>query len=100
MIFNKTHLEHAVIGLALQVIFGFATGSWVLGAFLAFGFFFGREVAQAEYKWIEHNGGLRSKMPNFKGLDVTKWSTDAVLDVLVPTALMIATYLVKFIFFV
>jgi hypothetical protein len=99
MIFNLTHLEHLGIGLAIQSLAGFALGNWIIGAVFAFAFFFGREVAQAEYKWIEKNGGLRAKMPNFEGLKIHKWSLDAILDVLVPLVAMVGVVLVKMFLF-
>lgn len=59
------------VSLGQNVVFGA-----VLGGFLASGFYWGREVAQAERK----AGGT----PWYVGFDVTRWSSDAVFDLVFP----------------
>ena len=47
--------------------------SWQL-AVLGVAYFLGREIAQAEYRWIEHYGkGLRANMPWYAPLDLRLW---------------------------
>jgi hypothetical protein len=78
--------EHALIALALQALIGFASGRWWVGAALTSGYFIGREVAQAEYRWIERFGeGLRANLPWDAVFDPRVWQTaDQTADWLGP----------------
>lgn len=83
---NITNLFHAVLAVACQLIV--ATALWLvgidfptacaMGGLFAVGFYFGREVAQAEAK----AGGT----PWWIGFDVRKWSADAICDLAFPLA--------------
>lgn len=54
---------------------GFIAGNWWAGAALASAYFIGREVAQAEFRWIEIYGqGLRTNMPWWGPLDLRIWT--------------------------
>lgn len=67
-------IEHALLAVAGQAAIGLTTRNWWLGATLACGYFIGREVAQAEYRWIEAFGhGLRSNMPWWGAFDLRVW---------------------------
>ena len=60
------YLQHAVMALAAQALLGLTTGNWWAGAALGSAYFVGREVAQAEYRWIEWFGkGRRANMPHW-----------------------------------
>jgi hypothetical protein len=85
--------EHALVALILQALFGFTTGRWWAGAGAVSGYFVGREVAQAEYRWIEQFGeGLRANMPWHAVFDGRVWQTvDQTADWLGP---LIATVMV------
>jgi len=66
--------EHALVALLLQVAIGLMTRQWWAGAALACGYFLGRELAQAEYRWIEQFGhGLRANMPWWGAFDLRVW---------------------------
>jgi len=66
--------EHVLIALAIQTIVGLSTRNWWAGAAMASGYFIGREIAQAEYRWIEQFGsGLRANMPWWGALDLRVW---------------------------
>lgn len=83
---NKTHFEHAVFALLMQLPFGLF-GYWWLGAAFAIGFFVGREHAQAEERYIKANGGVRADTklpPEFGALQPKLWSVDSVLDFVAP----------------
>ncbi|MCY1671151.1 hypothetical protein OVA07_09010 [Novosphingobium sp. SL115] len=68
-------IEHALVALALQTLVGLSTRNWWAGAALACGYFIGREVAQAEYRWIEQFGaGLRANMPWWGLFDLRVWA--------------------------
>jgi hypothetical protein len=67
-------LEHTLAALAIQGLFRFLTGNWWSGAVAASAYFLGREVAQAEYRWIEVYGhGLRANMPWWAPMDLRVW---------------------------
>lgn len=80
--------EHTLAALAVQTIVGRSTGNWWAGAALPSAYFLGREVAQAEYRWIESFGdGLRANMPWHAVLDPRVWQTaDQFADWLGPIA--------------
>ncbi|MBB3938684.1 hypothetical protein GGR39_000313 [Novosphingobium fluoreni] len=70
------YLEHALAAIVFQAIIGCSTGRWWTGAALASGYFIGREIAQAEYRWIEMFGaGLRANMPWWAPFDRRVWLT-------------------------
>ena len=57
-------LLHTLMALALTLAAGLVLGAWWTGAAAASAYFLGREIAQAEYRWIErHGAGLRANMP-------------------------------------
>jgi len=69
-----TYLEHIVAALVIQAMVGRLTGNWWAGAALGSAYFLGREVAQAEYRWIEEFGqGLRANMPWWGPFDLRVW---------------------------
>lgn len=89
---NKTHLEHAVIALIMMVPF-VLLGIPAAGAAFSIAFFLGREHAQAEDRYIKANGGTRAsvpKPPEFACLNKKYWSTDSLLDFIVPTIVSLA----------
>lgn len=68
------YVEHIILALAVQVLVGRLTGNWWAGAALGSAYFLGREVAQAEYRWIELYGhGLRANMPWWAPFDLRVW---------------------------
>ncbi|MFM7350249.1 MAG: hypothetical protein ACKO01_12315 [Erythrobacter sp.] len=79
-------VEHALIAVIVQGLIGLTTGRWWAGAAAASGYFIGREVAQAEYRWIEQFGeGLRANMPWNAVFDARVWQTaDQAADWLGP----------------
>lgn len=79
---NKTHAEHVLIALALQVVFALLTDNWWIGAAFGAALFIGREHAQAEVK-ARRDG---YKYPELTVLyDRRFWSSDGVLDFVLPT---------------
>lgn len=79
-------VEHALVALAIQIGIGLTTRNWWAGALLACGYFIGRELAQAEYRWIEQFGeGLRANAPWWAAFDPKVWTrADQLADVLGP----------------
>lgn len=83
-------VEHALVALAIQIAVGLVTRNWWAGALLACGYFTGRELSQAEYRWIEQFGdGLRANAPWWASFDPKVWTkADHFADILGP---MVAT---------
>ena len=76
---------HALLAIAFQVPLGLATGYWRMAALASSSFFVGREITQAEYRWIAQLGsGKRANMPWWGGLDPAAWTSKSVLDVALP----------------
>ena len=66
-------LSHTAIAICLVAAFSFIGNYWV-GLALAVGFLFGREQAQAEYRWIEHYGeGKRANMKWWNAFEPKVW---------------------------
>ncbi len=89
--------EHLVFAVIVQFIVARLTKSWWLGAALASAYFVGREIAQAEYRWIEMFGdGRRANMPWWGPFDLRVWTTlDQWLDWIGPVAATVAIALAK-----
>jgi hypothetical protein len=85
-------IEHAVFALLIQAVIGLATRNWWAGAALPSGYFLGREIAQAEYRWIEQFGeGLRANLPWWGALDAEVWARpDQMADWLGPLLVTVA----------
>lgn len=86
-------LLHTFMAIALTIALGLAIGAWWTGAAAASAYFIGREIAQAEYRWIEQHGqGLRANMPTLAifrtpGIWSEKsWLWDAALPCIVVAA--------------
>lgn len=80
-------IDHIVVAILIQLLVRFISGSWTAGAAAACAWFVSREIAQAEYRWIEQFGaGLRANMPWWGGLDPKVWQrADPWLDWTVPS---------------
>ena len=76
---NKTHLEHVVIALVIQLVFWPLLGIWGAGA-LAVGIFLGRELSQHET-----SGGGANAVKWYYGI-VNHWTKDSILDAVAPLA--------------
>lgn len=79
-------IEHTLVAITVQVIIASITGRWWAGALLTSGYFIGREIAQAEYRWIEQfGGGLRANLPWWGAADPRVWQrADQIADWLGP----------------
>lgn len=92
MPFQICLIEHGLLAAAIQVTVGLLTRNWWAGAALASGYFLGREIAQAEYRWIEEFGqGVRAAMPWQAVFDQRVWhNADQVADWLGPVVTNLA----------
>lgn len=79
-------MHHIPPALIAQLLVSFISGDLYLGAAVSAGFYVGREVAQAEYRWIaQFGGGLRSAMPWHAGFtDPRSWTRKSVIDFTAP----------------
>jgi hypothetical protein len=66
-------MSHIPLALLIQAAIWLAMGDLWAGA-----------MTQAEYRWIERNGGFRAAMPWWKGLDVRLWDAHSRGDVALP----------------
>lgn len=83
----KLDLHHAGITIILCAIdFGaiLIEGESLNLPFVGAYFFLGREVAQAEYRYIESHGGKREECPWYCGFLPESWNLKAVLDWNIP----------------
>jgi hypothetical protein len=72
MLFDLSHSISIVVAATIGYFFGYVD----LGAVLMMVFFVGRELTQAEYKWIQRYGqGKRRNMPWWGSLDYRVWDT-------------------------
>ena len=85
-------LGHIAFAVVLQMCIAYVFRSWAAGAATASSWVVSREIAQAEYRWIEHYGdGLRANMPWWGGLDYRVWQRlDPWLDWVLPCAVTVA----------
>ena len=91
-----SYLQHAIMALIAQALVGLLTGDWWAGAALASAYFIGRELSQAEYRWIELYGdGLRANMPWWGRFDLRVWpKLDQWLDWIGPVIVTVAVALI------
>lgn len=89
-------MSHVLIAVSLQAMFGLIGGRWWLGAIAATIFFIGREITQAEYRWIAAYGhGRRANMPWWGGFDPAAWNLKSLTDMLLPAlvTVLIASFM-------
>lgn len=60
--------------------------------FLPAAWYMGREVAQAEYRYIAAHGGKRANMPWYGGFLPIAWTAKGVCDWLLPLAVACICY--------
>jgi len=77
--------SHVVVVMIVQGLLGLLTGNWWYGVVFS-SFYIGREITQAEYRWIEKFGnGLRRNMPWWGPFDLKVWDkADQFLDCITP----------------
>jgi hypothetical protein len=71
-LFDLAHTASVFVAASIGYFFGYA----IEGAVLMMTFFVGRELTQAEYKWIQRYGlGRRYNLPWWGALDPRVWDT-------------------------
>lgn len=79
--------QHSAIALAVQICVGLITGNWWAGGLAMCAYWAGREVAQAEARFIAGfvTSGHRADMPRWAALDPRSWNTDSfIFDLALP----------------
>ena len=86
-------MTHIFVTVLAQITIGLLFRKWLLGGILAVSFYLGREITQAEYRWISSLGeGRRANMPWWGGLDPQVWNFKSLGDVLFPAIAVVAVY--------
>ena len=62
--------------------------------FIPAGFYFGREIAQAEYRYIQAHGGKRADCPWYCGFLGDAWTEKGMSDWYLPAIVSILCYVV------
>ncbi len=82
---NKTHIEHLIIAISIQLTLSLFFGFLASGV-IAIAILLGREIAQHEYKLaLSRNWVYGQTMPVkwHEGM-TTGWSIDSILDIVIP----------------
>lgn len=83
--------SHELIAVSFQLVMLAVFHSAWIGAIAATAFYLSREIAQAEYRWIEHYGdGQRSRMKWWNPYEPRVWNLKSLSDWMAPAALTIA----------
>ena len=86
-------MTHIFVTVLAQITIGLLFRKWLLGGILAASFYLGREITQAEYRWISSLGeGRRANMPWWGGFDPQVWNFKSLGDVLFPAIAVVAVY--------
>ena len=76
------HIIVVVSTTLMAGLFGMSILGWLAGS----AFYLGREVSQAEYRWMEAAGKNRAEMPWYEGFKIWKWCDKSIwLDLIIPT---------------
>lgn len=88
---------HALIALVWCGAFFFLPKDIFLTAVgMIAGFYVGREVAQAEYRYIEaYCKGKRANMPTFAVFSPKAWTLKGILDWLLPCIVVVAAIILR-----
>jgi hypothetical protein len=88
---NLSPLEHSAYAVTAQVVIGLLSGNWWAGAAFGAALLIGREITQAEYRWIAAYGaGKRSNLPWWGSFYYRVWThLDSWLDWLVPAVAVV-----------
>ena len=74
---------HIIPAVIIQILL--SPIDWWFGALFAFGYYIGREMAQAEYRVIQkYYDGRRSKMPWYGAFEARGWDKKSMLDWILP----------------
>ena len=86
---------HAAITLVFCVFCMMLDLSWPFFFWLPI-FYLGREIAQAEYRYIEAHGGIRKECPLWCGFMPEAWTAKGMLDWILPLGTSLGALLLAF----
>ena len=96
---SKNNMIHAVITIIFCVVIFFLKIPSIL-FFLPAAFYLGREIAQAEYRYIEeYCERKRKKMPWYAIFLSKAWTLKGILDWILPLLVSIVFYVVSILIF-
>lgn len=58
-------------------------------------YYFGREMSQAEYRYIQSHGGKRANCPWYCGFFSSAWTAKSVIDCLLPWVVCIVAAVIS-----
>jgi hypothetical protein len=86
-------IKHTIIALIIQATFYlFPAHPLLYGALAGSLFFFSRELAQAEYRWMKANNKTRDSSPWYNGFYPSAWNKKSVFDWVIPTLVVGGIY--------
>jgi len=87
------HLLLSIPFILIGIIFNISLLMFVLIT----SYWFGREVSQAEYRWMDENNAKRSEKPWYIGFNILKWDRNSLFDDwLLPTIIALTPVLIQF----
>ena len=89
---------HGIISFLVAVVLAILNASFP-AYFCMPAFYLGREVAQAEYRYIETHGGSRNDCPVMCGFLPSAWTAKGLMDWILPLMASMAVWLSKEAFF-
>ena len=84
---------HSLLALGTCVIIVLTGLNWA-ACFWSAAFYLGRELAQAEYRYIQEHGGKRDKCPWYCGIYPSAWTAKSVIDCLLPWVVCLAAAII------
>lgn len=91
------NIQHSLYAILFQALGFLITSSLVPGAIFASGFFIGRELAQAENRYVKkyYSGARPESMRWWKALSLDMWSIESFFwDMLLPITITIIIILI------
>lgn len=88
---------HAIISFFFAILFAVFDAPFFAYLFVP-AFYIGREVAQAEYRYIEANGGIRANCSSLCGLFPSAWTLKGLIDWIFPLFSSLGVYLLQKLF--
>ena len=90
---------HGLIALGTCAVLLALNFAWPVFAWPAMfwpaSYYFGREMAQAEYRYIEAHGGKRANCPWYCGLLPESWTAKSVVDCVLPLVVGVVAVVVQ-----
>lgn len=77
------NIAHAGIAVALQIVIGVTTGDYRIGFYIGSAYYIGREVAQAEQRYVDKFGSGHT-IPWWQGKHPRLWNAKGILDWVYP----------------